>query len=728
MAQIISTKAKPKRCNANALKNSGSLVNIIPENGEIILICSDNSMSATGDGNFDMFIIGDGTTKASALEWHPIDVEGHIAYELLSVVQPEVVILDKSSFQSGKYINSNNALVSLNRYYAVKDYDISGYYEVSIYGTNNSAAFTVLTRNGTIVRTMHISTSPTTIYPAEEGCTNISHSSNQSVVMLKGRKKEVVNIQDILTRLSALESEIDDKANTDDVFGYNDYMEGDFILTPSDYKRGYIDSSGSFVSLNNDNAHCVEKVDISSYDKIRIYGPCSGNSYNALFDANNGLIKTWHQECYTDIDIQDEGAKYLSLSVSQPSSNYHFVREVVMKTTDRRFRFRYYPASLLKSGTLSRSYSSVYNNYISEPIEVKENNIFRLHAVNDVTNGAVAIILDANYHIVKTYTASSKGIWQNVVIPADGKYVIFSSVAKDYIDIYQIDERGLAEAEVIDAGGTWQALGTSITWYDLSPQHAVNIDGFRQGYVSFVQRKLYFSKFTNTGGSGQDIPYHFDKIIFADYYTIEHGINHLNTALGTLDDFVNDTGDGTFAGLYRHLINIILGVNPSAKIILCTVNRSNYGGRDYESLKAKSDLIIQIGGYCGFPVADWFYQAGMNDFNLSQTTIDGLHPNDDGHSRMAAVLVEAFKKSMSVSACDYTSDLFITITGTCNIDAAVLVFTSTNGDVQRGTVANGSYSVTLRYKQTYAITCTGYTPDVSTVVAWYTTTLNIVLS
>ena len=68
MGQIVGLNAKCKRANLNAL----SLVPT-PANGEIILVSSDNSMNAAGQGNFDCYIEGDGQKAATALELKKID-------------------------------------------------------------------------------------------------------------------------------------------------------------------------------------------------------------------------------------------------------------------------------------------------------------------------------------------------------------------------------------------------------------------------------------------------------------------------------------------------------------------------------------------------------------------------------------------------------------------------------------------------------------------------------
>lgn len=62
MGQIVGGAAKPKRCNLNKLSQLGT-----PAAGEHILVSSDNSMNAAGQGNFDCYIVGDGKKAATAL-------------------------------------------------------------------------------------------------------------------------------------------------------------------------------------------------------------------------------------------------------------------------------------------------------------------------------------------------------------------------------------------------------------------------------------------------------------------------------------------------------------------------------------------------------------------------------------------------------------------------------------------------------------------------------------
>ena len=67
MGQIVGGSAKTKRCNIRQLSQLGT-----PAAGEHILVSSDNSMNAAGQGNFDCYIEGNGTDAATALELKPL--------------------------------------------------------------------------------------------------------------------------------------------------------------------------------------------------------------------------------------------------------------------------------------------------------------------------------------------------------------------------------------------------------------------------------------------------------------------------------------------------------------------------------------------------------------------------------------------------------------------------------------------------------------------------------
>lgn len=77
MGQIVGTSAKVKRCNLSAIQTGGSQANVVLANGEYMLVCSDNSMTSSGNGKFDSYVVGDGTKICAALTIHSLN-EGEI--------------------------------------------------------------------------------------------------------------------------------------------------------------------------------------------------------------------------------------------------------------------------------------------------------------------------------------------------------------------------------------------------------------------------------------------------------------------------------------------------------------------------------------------------------------------------------------------------------------------------------------------------------------------------
>lgn len=198
----------------------------------------------------------------------------------------------------------------------------------------------------------------------------------------------------------------------------------------------------------------------------------------------------------------------------------------------------------------------------------------------------------------------------------------------------------------------WCSIGTSITWYNSHPNR------FKEGYQTRVLKQLKFREFVNVGVNGGCVSSAPGSVVPADVYTIEHGINDWghSVKVGTIDDYVNNTSNGTFAATYRKLIDRIREVSPSAKIVLCTPRKA-YGFGTYlpaSSSEPKkgiylaeyAEVVRAIAAREGFPVADFYARCGEND-ELESLSIDkALHPNDAGFERMAQELVPALVEAL----------------------------------------------------------------------------------
>ena len=203
--------------------------------------------------------------------------------------------------------------------------------------------------------------------------------------------------------------------------------------------------------------------------------------------------------------------------------------------------------------------------------------------------------------------------------------------------------------------GRWCSLGTSISWLnDQTASYPIT-----KGYQTRVMEKLAFANFTNKGVNGGNLSSAVSAVVFADYYTIEHGINDWGHSIpvGTIEDYINNTKNGTFAATYRQVIDRIFTRNKKARVILCTPRKA-YGYGDYLPahwydakngiyLQEYVDVIRQIAAYESFPVADFFAECG-GQRQLDNWSYDtALHPNDEGMQIMANVLIKAFEKILA---------------------------------------------------------------------------------
>ena len=239
------------------------------------------------------------------------------------------------------------------------------------------------------------------------------------------------------------------------------------------------------------------------------------------------------------------------------------------------------------------------------------------------------------------------------VFDKDGKNRGYNSADVDSI-VFSPEQAQTSSAEPRQIKGSWCSIGTSISWLN---DHTDSYP-LTKGYQTRVMEKLAFAHFFNKAVSGGMISSANSNqaIALADYYTIEHGINDWghSTPVGTINDYINNTKNGTFAATYRQVIDRIFTRNKKARVILCTPRKA-YGYGDflpdhwYDAkngiyLQEYADLIRQIAAYESFPVADFFAEAG-GQRQLDYWSYDtALHPNDAGMQIMANILIQAFEK------------------------------------------------------------------------------------
>ncbi len=251
---------------------------------------------------------------------------------------------------------------------------------------------------------------------------------------------------------------------------------------------------------------------------------------------------------------------------------------------------------------------------------------------------------------------------------------------------------------------TWVAIGDSITYLN---EHA-NETGNRitKGYMTRVVEKLPFINYINQGHNGWTsgaIAENLEKIAIpsADVYSIFLGTNDWwqGRAIGNLADYKNNTGNKTFYGSFRIIINQLRSLNNNSKIILITpmqrgdfvyiANMENnaygsYNEKNGKTLAQFALAIDSIAQFEKFTLVDLYNTSSLRveklvkykrlkdpqsgnyknylypnfigiPFNSAtdeypypkesiDITYDGLHPSDKGYSIIANKLVKVFKK------------------------------------------------------------------------------------
>ena len=273
MGQIIGGAAKPKRCNLNQLSQVPT-----PAAGEYILVSSDNSMNAAGQGNFDCYIEGDGTKAATALELKPI-AEGKIAQNENDAISGKEVFLGFYDFapktiteytSSAGYIYRDGSVVTvdvgtyqLTDAIPVKNGDILTYTS-ACYGDTAALAFAT-SSDATTWQVLQLgvgnNAASTRSYNfTSDGYIRLSYNQNLGLSL------------ELQTNEPRLKYGCDDKVTEDGeravkgsgVYYFVTTGKDNVVITSADEKIGYIDNKGIIVTVNSGDYRYTEPIPITA--------------------------------------------------------------------------------------------------------------------------------------------------------------------------------------------------------------------------------------------------------------------------------------------------------------------------------------------------------------------------------------------------------------------------------------------------------------------------------
>lgn len=480
MGQIIGGAAKPKRCNLNKLSQLG-----IPAAGEYILVSSDNSMNAAGQGNFDCYIEGNGQTAATALPLYYLDklynttgdaIDGAMTQQAVTMelteLNKEVTDLDQDvngtivSFvpqwqRPGYYLSRGGVPSAASVWNISAPITLKKGQTVIVKTEGANACIIAETEDGTTYTSLvnapsgvsglqtysYTATTPKTIaLSVKWGLGNVVMQTSQSGLMYL--KDDVAQLQEEVTKKS------------------DEWFVGA-------YKRKILVTSGQSHSSNDDRI----KVDIKEGSKFAVYTTVNGESYN-------GQIFVKYGESSTNVGIGRPNKSYTaehnisSIGVYFSSVNSDTTVEftvlvdlllsIVKDINDAK------PS--IAANTSNITNLSVYSNKNRRAMLIRGSNINKItydNGVVTIPEGLVIRYLEngslKNYVVPQAITLAATGYYKNTVwFDTDDKSFYsngyLNSITDTMIYVFSFESDAKTSDLPIDLDGT----GSRITGIDTS--------------------------------------------------------------------------------------------------------------------------------------------------------------------------------------------------------------------------------------------------------------------
>lgn len=510
MGQIIGSAAKPKRCNANQLSQVPT-----PAAGEHILVSSDNSMNAAGQGNFDCYIVGEGNKAATALELKEINTGFAELYTKLLGEPTETFTPTTNGYYLNGSLKSSTSYMITSAIQMRKG-DV-------LYASTAGNLFDVFTKEvgSTHTRILYVnhgsdSTLTTYTYTATEDTKIIVTTKNSptpSVVLVR----DMLLVADKIDYTSDTDTQITNvKEALDKVL--ND-LTGDISYTATN--DGYYNAGSLSTSSNY---KYTERIKMKSGDKITI--KTAGSSFDVLTNATTigSYSRLVRVSSGNDTTLQ-------TFTYTAPNDMYVIV---TTKNTPT-------PSIVLETDTLLKAESIKYDNSqttlegtnvqsaiddiaqglfgIAEKIEAESNGFYYQGTKRSSSNYGVSakVLMNAGEKIV-AYTAGSgfdvftdattEGSYTTLLtIPQDTSGGMDSVLAKyEYIakasisvivtmkyspepSVMLVKEEGVGSASKIQINGDDAYFGSD------NVQGALNVEGRHSSLSPVWQRDEFFSGF-----------------------------------------------------------------------------------------------------------------------------------------------------------------------------------------------------------------------------------------
>ncbi len=261
---------------------------------------------------------------------------------------------------------------------------------------------------------------------------------------------------------------------------------------------------------------------------------------------------------------------------------------------------------------------------------------------------------------------------------ANGGNTFFNQVASLNISVFASTETELQESSIYQ-GKKLSILGDSISTFSgsISQGNAAwypnqSIDNVEQTWWKMAVEALGMVLDTNNSCSGSCVSYErnsrptgllrCENLGDPDVIVVWMGINdfvYAGTSLGAYDgkaEIPTETGSMDFRSAYAVMLNKILTAYPTAEVWVCTLPTTDFSaiGTDsvFPKLNKNGNTILEYNTAIK-ELADAFSvnvieldKCGITWQNLATFTDDKLHPNTDGHLKIASKVVRTLDPSV----------------------------------------------------------------------------------
>lgn len=384
MGQIVGLNAKCKRANLNAL---GSVPT--PANGELILVSSDNSMTADGQGYFDSYIVGEGNKAATQLPLRRIEGKS-MQYKLLDV-----------NWVKDNYVNASNTLVSYANWWGALNVDVEGYDKIEAYVTAlGSGVIVILDENMSVLSTM-TGTRPTidlTQYPTAKYMSFSNYDSKNSMQIF-GIKYIDTPISESLAKYKAKigdRNEIYPNATSDNIFVY-----------PSINTTGYLSTANRVVSGGRHTDYIVipQKANYIYYSGRSYAAASAVVFYDSYKNYLSHVVNSVNADAYNVEFAVPSNAVYARVSSMSKLLDFYFdvMPQIVLRASSGKATImRQINVDWTAGGYINTSNEVVSsNNYLYvQNFDVSSYAGKKIVAKVGLYSGERNLVLDENYNIL----------------------------------------------------------------------------------------------------------------------------------------------------------------------------------------------------------------------------------------------------------------------------------------------------------------------------------------